>query len=637
MNYLIIAILYLICLRLKIKILQWLFFFLSFYYFKKRKLHRKAILLWIFLFGRIVFTFYPQNESDRGVIIEQKVNYSIADFNGMKVMVYGEVFKGDEIKRTSDFSMISSLSNFHSFDFFSYCQRRGMEKVLYDHDYEIVHQKNSLQKALYQKVMSQTGKKKEVLLQILYQQDTKNMTYLLFSSGIHFSTINAFIFKFFNKKRFSFWFSQMLLILFGFLFGFQFSLQRILIQNSLYFLSSFSSKDRLGLEMILLMFLYPYCVYDASFLFPMLYRFFSSFNISYFPSWLFSSFLLTWLQLFMNGCCHLTEIFLFSFYRKINVIFFILACCSLLIPFLHLELLSFCMEALASIPKFTLNGQPSFMLTFLFLSSFIHLLSHLDKKTLLFCGGCLILIPLQAYISPFYEVVFINVGQGDCILIQAPFHQANVLIDIPSRMNQDVALEIVVPYLKSKGIFHLDALILTHKDMDHSGGKESLMNLIPVHQVIEQAKDLHLKGIEMKSLNTLQSEDENEASLVYYTKIGSLTYLFLADVPQTVENDLIEKYQFDCDVLKVAHHGSNTSTSPYLIQNISPQLAIISVGAKNRYGHPHRETLDTLSRYHVSTFLTSEHGAISIKSLFNFNFITTSQTEFGIIMAEREK
>ena len=636
MNWLLLASAYFLFLRAHGFWLQLFVALAALCYLYYRKTDGKALLLFAFLCAVSLIPSNIQNESRQGIVIERKANYAIADFDGMKVLVNGEVFPKDVIERIDDFSAVQSLSNFHLFDFQAYCAARGIEKALYDDDYVVVENHDSLQKAVYQRIQAMDEEKRTVLNRIFYQQQTDDLSYLIVSGGLHFSSINRFLLHLFS----SFWCCGLLasavLMLFGFSFGFHFSIQRLLIHNILRLNASLTSKECLGAEMLCLMFLHPYCVFDSAFLFPFALRFFSSFNVSKMPKMLFSSLLIGWLQCYLSNQCNLTELFLHKFYRNINTIAFLTGLFVLIMPILDFLLLpiQWLFDLTQYLPSFVLSGHPALILSLMFFVSFAQLLEQLQRRSCLICLASLCLIPLQAYFVPYSEVVFINVGQGDCILIRAPFNQANILIDIPSAYNKSLAEEVVVPYLKSIGVFHLDALILTHEDSDHSGGKEDLMKLMPVKEVIEQPQEIQIGPLHLLSLNALETKDENESSLVYYAEIGGLNYLFLADVPQSVEEAIVQEYEMKLDVVKIAHHGSNTSTSPYFIQNTRPQLALISAGADNRYGHPHQETLDTLTNYQVKTMITYESGAISIKSFLNFNFIVSSLKEFGIIVAE---
>lgn len=108
----------------------------------------------------------------------------------------------------------------------------------------------------------------------------------------------------------------------------------------------------------------------------------------------------------------------------------------------------------------------------------------------------------------------------------------------------------------------------------------------------------------------------------------------MGDASKNVEKEIVMEYALECDVLKVGHHGSKTSTDPLFIQMIQPSYALISAGRNNRYGHPHEEVLDVLTKYNVKPYVTSLNGAITIKSFLNVHFIRTSSGEFDIMITE---
>ena len=132
---------------------------------------------------------------------------------------------------------------------------------------------------------------------------------------------------------------------------------------------------------------------------------------------------------------------------------------------------------------------------------------------------------------------------------------------------------------------------------------------IPYYSCI---KELNIDTNKLYFLNTKDYDNENDNSSVIYTELDNYKFLFMGDAGVEVEEDLIEKYNLnDIDVLKVGHHGSNTSSSKIFINNIKPKYAIISVGKNNRYGHPKSSVLDTLSNSKI--YRTDLDGSIMFK------------------------
>ena len=110
-------------------------------------------------------------------------------------------------------------------------------------------------------------------------------------------------------------------------------------------------------------------------------------------------------------------------------------------------------------------------------------------------------------------------------------------------------------------------------------------------------------------------KDSNNTSIVTRLVFGEKSFLFAGDIEKSMEKKLIESgAEIDSDVLKVAHHGSKTSSIPEFVEKVSPEVAVISVGKENKYGHPHEETLDTLGKYGIDILRTDLNGDIKIIS-----------------------
>ena len=222
-------------------------------------------------------------------------------------------------------------------------------------------------------------------------------------------------------------------------------------------------------------------------------------------------------------------------------------------------------------------------------------------------------VPLQ---EPFTNSVYIvNVGQGDSIIIKNRTH--TVMIDTGGYKGFDMAEESLIPFMAKKKITHLDALILTHDDFDHSGAKDSLMKKFRVDNLLTQKNQFpyQIGDLNIKNLNTYNFGEANDESLVLSLNFMGKKFLFMGDASVKTEEKILENYNVDCDILKVGHHGSNTSTSEKFLKAASPDEAIISCGAKNKYGHPSEEIIERLKKYNVKIRRTDEEGTICYFSL----------------------
>ena len=232
---------------------------------------------------------------------------------------------------------------------------------------------------------------------------------------------------------------------------------------------------------------------------------------------------------------------------------------------------------------------------------------------------------------------FIDVGQGDSILI----HKDNksILIDTGGSLTNkgNISNNTIIPLLKSYGINKIEYLILTHGDYDHMGEAINLVDNFKVEKVIfncgpyndlEQElikvldkkkikyysciKELNIDNNKLYFLQIKEYDNENDNSNVIYTELNGYKFMFMGDAGIEKEKDILEKYNIsNIDVLKVGHHGSNTSSSKIFIDEINPKYSIISVGKNNRYGHPNKEALDNLKNSKI--YRTDQDGSIMFK------------------------
>lgn len=213
----------------------------------------------------------------------------------------------------------------------------------------------------------------------------------------------------------------------------------------------------------------------------------------------------------------------------------------------------------------------------------------------------------------YQRIYFIDVGQGDSTLIVD--RNKTILIDTGGNMYKDIAKECLIPFFKKEKIYKIDHLIITHKDYDHNGALDSLRNNFNVKNIVDY-NDFPLKvnDLVIDNLNPLSHilpRGENDASYVLNFDFIGFNFLLMGDASSKIEKNILNKYpSLDCDILKVGHHGSSTSTSFEFIKQISPIEAIISCGENNRYNHPAFETLSVLSYFDVNVRRTDIEGTI---------------------------
>ena len=232
------------------------------------------------------------------------------------------------------------------------------------------------------------------------------------------------------------------------------------------------------------------------------------------------------------------------------------------------------------------------------------------------------------------EVHFIDVGQGDATLIESDGHY--MLIDAGNN-DKGTALQL---YLQKQGVEKLDYLVLTHSDADHIGGADVIVTKYDVDNVFfgdfekenKTYEDL-MAALEYKNLTystpkvgseyvlgnaafTIVApnrvyEDANNSSIALVLTDGDITFLFTGDCEAEAENDILANgLNIDCDVYKLGHHGSRTSSIKAFLEAVTPTYGVISCGEGNDYGHPHAEPLNNLRSMGVQIFRTDEQGSI---------------------------
>lgn len=268
-------------------------------------------------------------------------------------------------------------------------------------------------------------------------------------------------------------------------------------------------------------------------------------------------------------------------------------------------------------------------------------------------SGALLLIPVVMLGSCLYdpfsddEIVFVAVGQGDCVHIRAEGH--DILIDGGGSDAYNVGENILMPYLLHEGAYKADMALVTHLHADHYKGIAELSEIYPVGAVgipedyngslevsngppfdaektfyidpdtrIDITEDISVEPVWPMTVSNepVAADDPNEHNTVYMIDYKGIKVMVTGDILEEDELEMVKYYEgtdtLKCDVLKVAHHGSKSSSSEAFLDAASPSVAVIQVGRDNFYGHPHEQTLKRLEERGIEVFRTDINGAAGL-------------------------
>ncbi|MCS7260531.1 MAG: MBL fold metallo-hydrolase [Anaerolineae bacterium] len=246
---------------------------------------------------------------------------------------------------------------------------------------------------------------------------------------------------------------------------------------------------------------------------------------------------------------------------------------------------------------------------------------------------------------PLLTVAFLDVGQGDATLIRSPGGHT-MLID--GSNSRDDAERVILPTLKSWKATRLNLLVITHPDQDHIGGLPHVLEALPVdrvaltgqvhttqtyERVLTLIRDKKIPAIKVRRGMQLEldpqltlavlgpddaaveQDDTNNASIVIRLTYERVAMLFTGDAEEPAEEAILRSgADVRAQILKVAHHGSASGSSPEWLRAVAPEVAIISVGAENAFGHPSQAVLSRLIQANVVIYRTDRHGSITIRS-----------------------
>ena len=493
------------------------------------------------------------------------------------------------------------------------------------------------------------------------------VSHLFAISGMHITIISSFMLSILKKIKFNeekrYILTSIFILFYLFLVSFTPSALRsgiffILLLINKYFYFHIKINNILLLTISIILFNNPFIVYNTGFIFSasityslIIFSNLMNMKNNYFIKLFMTSLISSLISLPISLSNYfqfnlLTPFYNLVFVPLVSIIVFPIAILSIFLKFLDiplyllLKILEYISNFFIRINSLIYFYKPSFVLITVYYILIILVLKY-HKKTFIFLLISLILFHYNINVLlPKSYILFIDVGQGDSILIHNK--NKNILVDTGgkeslSESNYSIINSTTIPLLKSLGIRKLDYLILSHGDFDHMGDAINLVNNFKVEKVIFNCgpyndlekelikvldkkkipyysciKELNIDNNKLYFLQTKEYDNENDNSNVIYTEINGYKFMFMGDAGIDKEKDILNKYNIsNVDVLKVGHHGSKTSSSKELINSINPKYSIISVGKNNRYGHPNKEVLETLKDTKI--YRTDQDGSIMFK------------------------
>lgn len=610
-------------------------------------------------------------------INEKNTNYCLVkDLNTNHLYLFYQqeysVEEGQIISIKGNLNKIYKDSSLYGFEFKDYLEKKRVYyQIEYYEEFKIIKENIKVENSIIKNLTSKLDKYGNKITNMLVFNDKNidrnayeniknlNVSHLFVVSGFHISFLFKFLNLIFRKLfyKYSTYFS--FIILFFYLFLLNFSISALRAFLCLLFLNldqkkHFTTLDYLGIAGLISLLIEPLNVYNYSFIMSYLATFviLLSQNILNGKNKIVKLFVLSFICfltmipiiLSMNYKINFFSFFINLLLSNLIVIIFIMCLIGMAMPFLSnivfepiYKLFFNIIEKLSFFGKPLVFGNPSKLFIIIFYVLLFFLLIYLEKnkikQSLSIIFAYIFLLFFQYNKNSFinYEqVTFLDVYQGDCTIIENKYNEGVIFIDTGGLKNYDLVEKRIMPFLDYKGIKTIDTVIISHHDYDHMGALENLIKKIPIKHIISDVNidNFKIGNISFYNLNKFSNkyDDENNKSLVLFTKIANMKFLFTGDIDKNLEEDIIYNYpNLKIDVLKVAHHGSNSSTSENFIKTIKPSFAVISVGKNNYYSHPNIEVLNTLKKYNVYYLRTDENGSIFLTYRNNKYYLQTAK------------
>lgn len=578
-----------------------------------------------------------QPPAGRYTVTEIRNSYCLASNGKNKILIQNmeEAAFGD-ILMVRQFERIHTLHNDGVFCFEEYLKTRHI--VWQTGQADLICPAQSVQARLYRYFSDNDLAR--LFLYHLPAQDTEQDSWIqalgLPVSGFTMILCSLLTLRLGSEK--AFWISLALLLLYGHFFMWSLSLARLILFRLCSRIKEWSVQWSLQVFVFLLLF--PWAYAEFTLVLPAVLSFGRHFAGRY--KRLFCLWIIAVLQIVYFGKIDLFTLMGFSLLTKLWGLLFLGGTVVLVleaaVPWIpaaasvypvHNVLLYICQQ---TVPSCSWKGQAALWISMLFCLAFVMVCWKPDDRRMLLCWGCIGLYMASFWLDPFFHVYQLDIGQGDCCVIVEPFQKSVIMIDAAGTMHGSQADNVIIPFLESRHLTKINALILTHADADHAGSRDDLVRKWNIEQVIETRDAQVPVDYPFESL-LIQREaiDENDQSIISFFSYDGFSYLYTGDASENVEKQLIKQYSLSADILKVGHHGSKTASSQAFLEAVNPTLALISAGYHNRYNHPDRSVIRRLHQLGIDILQTQVQGMIHMFSWQGWMLIVCADGTVSLI------
>ena len=474
-----------------------------------------------------------------------------------------------------------------------------------------------------------------------------NLLFLLSTSNIHITFLILLVDKYlirYVKESYLRVSRLVFVLLIYFISEFNFSLIRLVLMSSinlfLYFKKNLKLDYLTKLSIVgsLTLILNPYYVLNIGFFYTYVLLFFFNLRGAFFTdkdrfnkirTSVYFVMVLLPLQFFMdptyNVLSFLFQVIVSPLLSVLYILEHLVYLGDLTVPFLdRLNLLIIkILNSISNLKLMVQVGDFNYILVIVYylILSLVILTYELRIKSFKLISTSLLFIFIVLNICPYRhfgtEVHFIDVGQGDCTLVRKD--DTSFLIDTGGNKFTDLGYQCLYKYFAKIRLRKLDAVFITHLDFDHYGALDSLKKLVNIDNIYFASNDIYkykVNDIYIEDLNTYKdgSDDNNFNSGVFKFELNDKKFLVMGDAPIEIEKKILkDKKSVKCDILKVGHHGSKTSSSLNFLKECDPSLCVISCGYKNIYQHPNKEVINNLNRLNLNYYRTDIDGTLVYK------------------------